>query len=254
MTSMPIAPLAGLQSPLYENVRAFDAADGNTRIFAPISYALVRHAQIVPIVHIEALNLAHWFPVCWQIKDGNPMLVVLRTLRNDGSDQPSGSPNSTASLPLALRAYPFVVGAGDEDDDTHFLEAAVPDQPSDVGAPIMTPAGNAGTGARQKLQAKAAFDHALPLSQAMTEDLVRQGLLERWPLEFKIGDDTVTVNDLFVVNPGEFSSPRIFQFIESFGPAAAAFLGAHRISLFRAGVLVQAAKSGAASQLQPATP
>jgi len=73
-------------------------------------------------------------------------------------------------------------------------------------------------------------------------------------LEFKIGDETVTVNDLFVVRPGEFSSSRIFQFIETFGPAAAVFLGAHRVSLFRAGILVQAAKSGAASKLQPATP
>jgi hypothetical protein len=35
----------------------------------------------------------------------------------------------------------------------------------------------------------------------------------------------------------------MFQFIRKFGPAAAIFLGAHRISLFRAGNLFQAAKS-----------
>lgn len=236
--------LAGAHPPLYENIRAFNASDGSVRIFAPVSYSIVRHAQIVPIVHIEALNLAHWFPVCWRIRDGIGALVVLRTLLSDGSRQPSGSPESPTSLPLALRAYPFVVGANDDQHDVHLLEAAIPDEPSDVGAPIMTMAGNAGTGARLKLQAKAAFDHALPLSKAMTEDLIRGGLLEPWPLQFEIDGATIGVTDLFVVKQDKLTSPRMLQFIETFGAAATVFLGAHRISLFRAGILLQAAKGG----------
>lgn len=246
---MPIVPPADLQPPLYEDVRAFDARDGETRIFAPISYSRVRQTQLVPIVHIEALSLAHWFPVCWLMANGAATLVTLRTLRADGSGQPSGSPASTASLPLALRAYPFVVGAADgvDEQDEHFLEAAIPDQPSDIGAPIMTPAGKAAPGARMKLQALAAFNHALPLSRAMTESLVRSDLLEPWPLQFDIDGEQVAVDDLYVVNAGELASARMFQFIETFGSVAATLLGAHRISLFRAGVLVQAAKGAAAA-------
>jgi hypothetical protein len=241
---MPTAPLAGLKPPLYGKYRPFGPGDGNTRIFAPISYALVRQAQIVPVVHIEALSLAHWFPICWQMTDGPAVLVALRTLRCDGARQPSGSPAAAASLPLALRAYPFVVGAGDNaDSDTHFLENPIPDQPSDIGAPIMTPAGKASPGARLKLQALGAFNHALPLTQAMTEGLLHHDLLESWPLEFNVGGERLAVPNLFVVKPGEFSSPRMFRFIETYGQAAAIFLGAHRISLFRAGILVQAAKN-----------
>src|SRR6185369_2199867 len=103
-------PLAGPQPSLYENYRPLELSDGDKRIFAPIAYPQVRRAQLVPIVHIEALNLAAWFPICWQIKETSAVLVVLRSLLRDGSRQPSGSPELPASLPLALRAYPFVVG------------------------------------------------------------------------------------------------------------------------------------------------
>ena len=109
----------------------------------------------------------------------------------------------------------------------------------------MTPAGKAGPGARLKLQALAAFNNALPLSRAMTDELARNNLFEDWPLEFDIGGERVTVPDLFVVQPGKFSSPKMFQFIQTFGPAAATFLSAHRISLFRVGVLVQSVRGAA---------
>ena len=243
MTHTSPRPLTGLSASLYEAVRPFDPQDGSMRIFAPVSYSLVRCTQFVPVVHIEAFSLAHWFPLCWLKRDGCTTLVALRTLRSDGSGQPAGSPDAAASLPLAMRAYPFVVGTGGESQ--HFLDAAIPDSPSDVGAPIMTQGGNAGLGAQLKLQALAAFDHALPASQAMTDSLVENDLLEPWPLDFDVDGEQIVVNDLFVLKSSELTSARMFQFIEKFGAAAAAFLGAHRISLFRAGTLVQAAKRGA---------
>jgi hypothetical protein len=244
MSQMQTEPLAGLTPPLYEAFRPFNPSDGEMRIFAPVAYALVRQAQIVPIVHIEALNLAHWFPVCWQITDGSPTLVVLRTLHSDGSRQPQGSPASMVSLPLALRAYPFVVGGGDTDaeKDTHLIETAIPDKPTDIGSPIMLPSGKATPGTKMKLQAVAAFNNALPDTIAITEALRRNDLLEPWPLKFEVAGGHIAVPDLHVVKPSEFNSPRIFKIVEAHGPAAATFLGAHRISLFRAGVLFQAAK------------
>jgi hypothetical protein len=243
--STSTASLTGLQSSIYACVRPFDPQDGNARIFAPVSYSLVRHAQLVPIVHSEVLSLARWFPVCWLMPDTVATAVVVRTLRSDGTGQPAGSPDSMASLPLALRAYPFVVGAAA--GEQHFLDATIPDAPSDIGAPIMSPAGKAGPGAQLKLQAQAAFDQALPLSQAMTDHLVANDLLERWPLDFDIDGEQVKVDDLFVLKSSELASEKMHQFIESFGVIAATFLGAHRISLFRAGILVQSAKRRAAT-------
>jgi hypothetical protein len=55
------------------------------------------------------------------------------------------------------------------------------------------------------------------------------------------------VESMLVVRPSEFPSAKIFRFIQKFGPAGASFLGGHRISLFRAGSLFQAAKSDPSS-------
>jgi hypothetical protein len=230
--------------PLYESYRPFRPSDGDVRIFAPASYPVVREAQLVPIVHIEAFALAEWFPICWQIVDGQPTLVALRTLCQDGSHQPHGSPAQPSSLPLVLKAYPFVVGLsseGKEEGHYHLVEAPIPDKPSDVGAPILTPTGKAGAGTSLKLHAVSAFNDALPLTKAMTGALAENDLFEPWPLEFDVSGRTLTVKNLFIVRQSEFGSTSIFQFVKTFGPAGASFLGAHRISLFRAGVLVRAA-------------
>jgi len=226
---------------LYDNIRALDRSSGESRIFAPAAYARVRTAQIVPVVHIEVLNVARWFPLCWQSVGGTVNFVALRSLFDDGTRQLAGS-GAMAALPLALRAYPFVVGTG-YSADTHLLDTDIPDHPSDVGAPIMAASGKASAGALLKLRAKTAFDEALPLTQAMTEALVAGNLLEPWPLDFEIDGKTIGVPDLLVLRPGEATSPAMFQFMETFGAPAAVLLGAHRISLFRAGILFQAARN-----------
>lgn len=233
---------------LYEKCGPLTAAHGDMRIFAPIAYPKVRHAQIVPIVHIEAFALASWFPICWHVREPRPTLVVLRSLQRDGSCQPPGSPDTATSLPLALRAYPFAVGAmnGEAAQRKLLIADAIPDQPTDVGAPIMTPEGQAGRGAQMRLRAVAAFIEAAEFTDGMTEDLCKNDLLEPWRLEFDVGSRPIVVPDLLVVRAGDFNTPKIFRFIRNFGSVAASFLGAHRISLYRAGILVQAARSAAA--------
>ena len=67
MTSIPTAQSAGQPTLIYEHVRPFDVSDGDMRIFAPISYPLVRNVQLVPVVHSEALTLAHRVVCCHQI-------------------------------------------------------------------------------------------------------------------------------------------------------------------------------------------
>lgn len=234
---------------LYNSYGPLTAAQGKTRIYAPIAYTVVRNARAVPIVHIESFSMAAWFPICWKAAQPQPILIVLRTLWEDGSHQPAGSPAVPASLPLALRAYPFVVNAGDGNGpDTQILvEEAIPDQPSDVGATILTPDGKPGRGTEMKLRAASAFRSALPLTEEMSDELSRGNLFEPWPLRAECDGTTKTVEDMLVVRPSEFQSAKIFRFIQKFGPAGATLLGAHRISLFRAGNLFQAAKSAAGS-------
>lgn len=232
----------------YESSGPLTAADGDTRIQAPTAYAVVRQTQMVRIVHIEAFALASWFPICWRDDEARPVLVVLRTLFPDGSHQPHGSPETPASQPLALRAYPFVVGAKTRDANggTILIDDVVADRQTDVGAPISTPDGRPGRGTQARLRAAAAFNDALDLTERMTAELYAGGLLEPWRLEYEANGEKKSTEGLLVVRPADFDSPRLFRFIRKFGALGASLLGAHRISLFRAGALVQLARAGTA--------
>ena len=235
-------------APFYEQCKLLDSTDGSTRIYAPLSYPVTRRAQIIPIVHIEAIGLAHWFPICWKIESSICELVVLRSLFKDGARQPPGSPTSAGSLPLALRAYPFAVGHDDQADKTRFwLDTAVSDEPTDIGAPILMPSGKPSSGAKLKLNALHSFNDALPATREMTSSLLELGLLEPWPLSFTVEGRPISVPNLHIVRQRDVASPQMFRFLETFGASAAIFLGAHRISLYRAGILVRAAGASVAT-------
>jgi hypothetical protein len=56
-----------------------------------------------------------------------------------------------------------------------------------------------------------------------------------------------SAGDLLIVQPAAFDTSKIFRFVRKFGAAGASFLGAHRLSLYRASALFQAAKPVAAT-------
>jgi hypothetical protein len=228
----------------YRNIEPLGAEHGSRRIYSPISYAAVRERQIVPIVHIEALALAAWFPICWQSNSGRPELVALRSLRPDGSAQPPGSPENMSSLPLMLRAFPFAVLTSQEDvaAGARYFEDATADRPTDIGAAILLPDGRPSRGAQMRLRSVQAYVEARQLTDDMTDALASLDLFEPWPLDFKVDDEQLRVDDMLIVRQAAFGQPPIQQFLKQFGPAGALLLGAHRISLFRAGNLVQAAQ------------
>jgi hypothetical protein len=229
---------------LYKNIEPLGAEHGGRRIYSPVSYAVVRERQIVPAVHIEALALAAWFPICWQSNATHPELVVLRSLRADGSAQPPGSPDNMSSLPLMLRAFPFAVLAPQEDaaSGARYFEDATADRPTDIGAALLLPDGRPSRGAQMRLRSVQAYIEARQLTDDMTDALTSLDLFEPWPLDFKVGDEQLSVDDMLIVRQAAFGQPPVQQFLKQFGSAGALLLGAHRISLFRAGNLVQAAQ------------
>jgi hypothetical protein len=238
------APMESIHQDFYKKMEPLGAEHGGTRIYSPISYAIVRDCQIVPVVHIEALALAAWFPICWRTHPKRRELVALRSLRADGSAQPSGSPENMNSLPLMLRAFPFAVLKPQEiaDPDAHYFEDATADRPTDIGAAILLPDGRPGRGAQMRLRAVQAYLEARQLTDDMTNTLTSLDLFEPWPLDFKVDDEPLRVEDMLIVRQTAFGQSPIQQFLKQFGPAGALLLGAHRISLFRAGNLVQAAQ------------
>ena len=214
---------------------AIEPASAN-RIYAPIAYPVVREAQVVPVVHLEAMSLATWFPVVWLQAEGGHQLVVVRSLLAKGQGHPAGTPRHPRSLPVILRAYPFSFDVGAEAGALVSLgiSDATPDQPTDVGAPILLASGQPSRGTEQRCRALALFARVLPETRAMTEFLVEHDLMAPWPLKLTIEGVPVDISDLAVVRSDLFDTGAFADFVHRFGARGARFLAAHRLSLFRA--------------------
>ena len=212
------------------------------RIYAPLAYAPVRNAAVVPIVHSECLMLALWFPMVWRRRQAAVEFVVIRALLNDQRTQP---PAARALLPLLLHAYPFVF---DPDqpvgiDTRKMLDDVFADAPTDVGASITTVNRKLARATASRFQILDRFANESVVTTAIGNALADLDLLEPWPLKFDIDGHHVEIPDLMVIRPSAFDSGALAGLLEAWGMPCAQMLGLHRISLFRAGVLLAAAKA-----------
>lgn len=232
---------------IYETPRQLTAQWGHRRIYAPQAYATVRGLQLVPIGHAEALTLAAYFPICWHVRDGDPVLCVLRSLLGDGRGSPL-KPGHSAALPLVLRGFPVMASPPGGSGDEVWIDDVVADQPTDIGAPILMPDGRLSRGAALRVQAIMALRRTMDTTRRLSDALMTRGLLEPWPLAFELSRDAevTRVDHLQVVRPMASPESALAKVLAEFGVEAAVFLTAHRISLFRISVLVQAARQAVA--------
>jgi hypothetical protein len=237
---------------LYENPRRLTSSWGHCRIFAPEAYRRVRTQRLVPIVCTEALTLAPHFPICWCARNGETSLCALRSLLDDGLGHPSKPTYAGGALPLALRAFPVAVTSPDAADEI-WIDDVVADQPTDIGAPLLMANGHLSRGAALRVQAAIALRRALDITQQFTDGLASRRLLESWPLDFELAPDgsRVRIDDLMVVRSSALGSPEVVQYLQEFGVDAAMFLTAHRTSLFRTSILLQAARAAVAREALP---
>jgi hypothetical protein len=245
---------------LYESPRRLTSKWGHYRIFAPEAYELVRTLQLVPIVHAEAMHLAAYFPVVWRVHNGQTVLCVLRSLLAGGLGHPVKPAHAGGGLPLTLRGFPVIATAPTSGGEEIWIDDIVADQPTDIGAPILMEDGRLSRGAVQRIQAVIRLRQAIDVTHRLTEALAHHRLLEPWPLDFELapGGRRVRFDDLMVVRPLTSPDPDLIEHLREFGIEAATFIAAHRISLFRTSILLQAAraatkKEAVSAQLEEAT-
>jgi hypothetical protein len=203
----------------------------------------------VRIVHVEALNLAAMFPLAWRGVHGAFELVAVRSLFTDGRGHPAGSLRDARALPLLLRAYPFVLAAGldadgrpEDDRLTMTLEDTLADRPTDAGSPVVAEDDRLGEGTEQRSRALAVFAEALPLTRLIAQRLAEQQALVPWALAAAVDDSLMPHDQLYVIDAKAFQTSALRTIVAESGTAAALLLAAHKLSLFRAGILVNAAK------------
>jgi hypothetical protein len=218
-----------------------------TRIYSPFAYPLPRAVSVVPVAAAEGDRLAGTFPLVWRRGGaGEPDLVVLRSLLDEGAGFPPGTDRALALLPLVLQAYPFV--RAEAPGARVMLDAALPDEPTDAGATVTGPDGRPSRGTELRLRALALFGQDRERTLGIGRALDAAGLLEPWPLRFDLGHGRrCAIEDLLVVSPKAFATPALVPVLAGFGVGAARLLGQHRLSLFRAGALLAAAQGAVAA-------
>jgi hypothetical protein len=228
---------------LYEAPRRLALHDGQKRIFAPQAYRRVREAQVAPIVLSEMMTLAAWSPICWRIDPQGPYLCVLRSLLPDGTGQPVDTLRNPDALPLVLHAYPVVVTADASRSDAIAFDPVFADQPSDIGSPILFADGAPTKSALQRAAMATQIAAEIPATDEWTARLAEADLFEPWPLRFDVEGEPIDIQDLVVLSAEKLRAGQAYRLVRELGPAAARFIAAHRISLFRVGLLLAAARS-----------
>jgi hypothetical protein len=212
------------------------------RIYAPLSYASVRDAAVVPIVHSECTTLASWFPLVWRRQNSSIEFVAIRALLNDQRAQP---PAARALLPMLLHAYPFVLDPGQPagPDTAKMLDDVFADAPTDVGASITTVHRKLARATTNRFRILDRFAEESAVTAGISRALAALDVFEPWNLKFDIEGHRVEIPDLLVIRPSTFDGGQFARLLDDHGLPCAQMLGLHRVSLFRAGALLAMAKA-----------
>jgi hypothetical protein len=221
------------------------------RIYAPAAYARVRNTAVVPIVHAEAYQLASWFPLVWRRQGAQFELVTVRALIDDQRAQPPAARNT---LPLLLHAYPFVLdpNAPVGPQSTKMVDDVFADSPTDVGATITNVDRKLSRATVLRFRTLDIFAREYEVTSAINKMLSDLKLFDPWELKFNIEGQLVEIRDLFIVRQAAFDTGVFSSVLESLGVPAAQLLGLHRISLFRAGILLGMARAFLKAKSNPA--
>jgi hypothetical protein len=175
-------------------------------------------------------------------------LVVLRALLPYQTAQP---PKARGLLPLMLSAYPFtLVRRGEDAIPMRMFDDVFADEPTDVGASVTNPDKKPSLGAQFRFKALDEFARQDDLTQRLTNDLITADLLEPWKLNFDVEGGPIKVEGLFIARQGAFETGQFAPVIGRHGYAAVELLGYHRLSLYRAGILLTMARAFRKASLQ----
>jgi SapC len=216
------------------------------RIFSPLAYAIVRHANIVVISAAEAPRYAAHCPIAWRKRQDGFELVVLRSLLGDGTGHQAGSQKALNFYPILARAYPFLYdpAAGPAAGRAKFVDTAIADEPGDVGAPICMIDGRPSKATTQRIALLDAAAPSFAQTMAITKQLGDADLFEPWPLHFEnVEGTTIAVEGLWIIKQTAVETEAFAPVMRAHGVIAADLIGLHRVSLFRAGILLAQARA-----------
>lgn len=212
------------------------------RIYAPQAYAQVRDTAVVPVIHSESAALAAWFPLVWRARSWGQEFVAIRALLDDQNAQPAAA---RALLPMVLHGYPFLLDPAlcPARDAPKRLDDVFADAPTDVGATITSVNHKLTRATISRFRVLDRFAEEAEVTAAVSAALAKRGLLVPWPLAFEIAGHEVGIPDLLMIRREAYETPAFADVLRDHGRPAAVIISHHRLSLFRAGGLLAAARA-----------
>lgn len=122
------------------------------------------------------------------------------------------------------------------------MDDVIADEPTDVGATLLTERGLPSKGLEERILFIHRFCSAHTVTVRMGEHLAEQGLFQPWDLSFPDETGLGPFPEFFVVQPQAYETDGFVSFARAFGAAGLRLLSAHAISLYRAAVLYQRAR------------
>lgn len=216
------------------------------RIFSPLAYAQVRNANVMAIAAAEAARFAGHYPIAWRKRGKTFELSVVRSLLADGRGHAPGTQTTLTFIPALARAYPFLYDPerGPQVGRPKFVDGSIADKPNDIGAPIVLADGRPSKATVQRVATLDATAPSFAESAAIATYLAEADLFEPWPLHFEdVEGQTLDVADLWIVRQDIINTGKLAPLLRLHGIIAADLIGLHRISLYRAGMLLAQARS-----------
>lgn len=212
------------------------------RIYAPQAYAQVRNTAVIPVIHSESEAHAAWFPLVWRARAWGPEFVAIRALLDDQRAQPAAA---RALLPMVLHGYPFLLDPllCPARDTPKRLDDVFADAPTDVGATITSVNHKLTRATVSRFRVLDRFAVEAEVTAAVGAALAERNLLTPWPLAFEIAGRQVGIPDLLMIRREAYETPELSDVLRDCGHPAAVIISHHRLSLFRAGGLLAAARA-----------
>ena len=236
---------------LYEKVALLDPATPRQRILALAEYPHLGSVLAVPILHIETATLARYWPIVW-IPDGESFaLAAIIGLRPKHGLTAHLEGLAGDAIPLAVKAFPLLLGPSAETGDAKVFIHAMPDLANDsAGESAFDSSGNLGPGTAAKADILWLFAAESAKTRAMTSALVNAGGLGVWKLRFQFEDKSVTNEGYYAVEASFLQDPQYIALAGEHGPAFVAMIEHHILA--RPRVQDLADKLGAGRQMSEA--
>ncbi|MGV6875748.1 SapC family protein [Pseudochelatococcus sp. B33] len=231
---MPIFAADRCNCMIYHDLHPISDIASDLVIYPVSDYPHLRSVQTVPVVITEADRVAAEYPLAWQRISGKMTLVALTCLEA-GEDSPATSVQADGEpLLLALKSYPFAVGAIDETTSLPVLYDRAPVREAAKPLPLYDRNGKLHMHALRRLAAARIFTHGARLTALLSQRLEECGALQPWEFALQFDKRAISLSGLFILDRDiKMKHQKINLIINEYGRDVVRLCELHELSLYR---------------------